>query len=273
METTPNKHFSEISLCSAVIGNNIWIYDSGAWQCFDTVQKEWLKLDLRSSKSFACSLHPQSLGIIGESIYFYDGNHNSFEKKVYQLNSVTKQFSSSEGEGFGEHPQERHDTFVLALSNDILLLYAPCESYERDKAEKIGELFYYDLKEAKWARVKQSMNNNPNLNFYAHYYSGRIGSSLIFFPTRSSNPNTIWSFNLDTMTWEAKTIEGDSTLFVNYATIVGDKIYCWMSDGQMNVIDVKGMPSQEEQRQIDERLANVAREALSAIQVRQVHFI
>ncbi len=264
--TSPRKNCGDIFIYGTAVGTDIWINDHGGWLCFDTVKQQWRKVDLPGATDLWGSLHLSSIGVIGQSLYYYDGNHNSFEKKVYQVNTSTSQISTSAQEGFGEHPQERHEMYMLALSDDILVLYAPFASYEKEKAAKHGELFYYDLKETKWARVKE-LKNNPSLNLYAYTYVGRIGSSLYFAPTRDTDPNEWWALDLATASWKKKIVEGDKPKeFANYATVVGDKIYCWMSDGKMTVIDVNNMPSQK--RQIDEQLAQEARAALSHIKVR-----
>lgn len=267
IEVKPPRRCSDLSIYGTAIGTNIWIYDRGFWLCFDTVERQWRNVDLSVKKDDYLSLHLSSIGVIGQSLYYYDGNHNSFEKKVYQINTATAQISTSDAEGFGDHPQERHDMFMHAVSEDILILYAPVDSYDKAKAEKRGELFYYDLKEAKWARAKQ-VKNDPALNLYAYYYIGRIGSSLYFAPRRDADANEWWALDLLTATWEKKIINSDKTeVFSNYATVVGDKLYCWMADGTMTVVDTEGMPTPEQQRQIDEQLAQMAREALSHIKV------
>jgi hypothetical protein len=267
IESLPPRKCGEIYIYGTAIGKDIWIHDQGCWICFDTVKKAWNKVVLESngSISFAQSLYLSAIGVIGNSMYYYDGNHNTFEKKVYQLDTVTHQnCSTTDQEGFGEHPQERHETYMFAISDDILVLYAPYASYERKKAIKYGELFYYDIKEGKWARVKE-LQNDPTINLYAYYFCGIIGTSLYFVPTRDSNPNEWWTLDLATNSWVKKIVTGDATKYAKYATIVGNKVYCWMSDGQMTVVDVGNMPSNDEQKRLNEQLAQMARAALSAI--------
>lgn len=249
--------------------------------CFDTVGKEWRNFVLKAAGSPNWSTTClYSFGIIGQStICYYDGDSHLFDKKVYQLNTETNQIFTPDLEGFGDHPQGRHAIYMTALSDEILMLYASCSEYNMFVDKSLGELFYYDLKQGKWAGVKKSAQNKPD-NLYQHQYCGRIGQSLVFVPNRQISPNEWLSLNLATATWEKIFVRGDSDFnlqnnalpLANYSTIVGDKIYCWMTDGQMHVVDVPNMPDQIQLKEINEQMARVAREELDKIKACSYYF-
>lgn len=263
IETAAPQNCAQTYIQSAVIGSDIWVFSDCTWSCFDTVNKTWREIGLKTQEQ-PHQVH--SFAVIGESIYYYDILSTSLEQKVYCLNTVTKEVTTSAEEGFGEHPQERTKVFLTALSDETILLYAPYQSYYSDHAKKFGEVLYYDVKEAKWARAVESLHEDP-IDIDEYLYAGKIGGSMIFVPSGSNEKFKLRILDLEKMSWISCDLPREKRVLITYATLVGDKIYCWLSNGNMAVIQWTNVPTVEEQKQIDQRLAQVAEKALSAIKV------
>ncbi len=157
---------------------------------------------------------------------------------------------------------------MIALNEDIMFLYAPYASYEDERAKKNGEMFFYDMKQGKWARADTSKKLKRMQEYVL--YIGRIEHLLLFMSKRS-----IRTLDLRTFAWKAHAINVDGTakgLVIRVATLLGDKIYCCMSNGKVCVIDITGIKTARSQ-QIMTGIIERAKVLLAAIKVNQVLLI
>jgi hypothetical protein len=263
IDTKPPKE--ECSILNGVaVNSNIWILSGLHWVCFDTVKGEWLDVALQlESRSYNSATY-HSFAVLNDVILYYDGPRDLEEKSVVCLDTQAKSLHAQLA-AYGDIPHERAYVTAIAIAENLVFMYLPYDTWSDDRAARLGELFYYDTKHVKWARVDQK--NRPKKDLQ---YIGLSGHHLVFLQrTYEGMQNVAWTLDLRTHEWTTHPLNGSENqkTFIRCATLVNNQIYCWMNDGQLIVVDISGV-NDEQGQQILQQVVAKARELLAAIKVR-----
>lgn len=260
----PRNNCGEIFLYASVIGTDIWVMDEKWVYCFDTLVKNWKKLDEKVTKigMWKGNINPNEIAVVEGKMYIYNSNCNSIDNEMWCVDT-SEEVIVAMGEAIGDVPGRRDEVFLYGINEDLIVLFAPCDEGE---VEERGEVFYFSVKENKWARENKRegyLDHNCN----SCVSCGRIGAFLVFVGEQSWDEksfNSIYVHDLMKMNWSRIIVEGNAPEHMSHtATLVGNKIYCWMENGDMNVIEI----DVEEKLQNDESLIAKGKELLSKIKV------
>lgn len=256
INTNPPADKCSNTLRGVAVGTNIWVLEGKRWHTFDTIQLRWHDTSVQLTESTIdehCSFVVQD-----DKIIYYDNAPDSDDMNVVVLDTQTKKLQPHP-QGYGTLPYERRSPIMVALDHETLFMYASF-SYEAERARKHGEMFYYDVKDCKWARADGSKKNKRMKDNTC--YLGQIGHVLLF---RGYDP-VLWTLDLSSFAWKSYTVGGldaNAQTRPKAMTLLGDKIYYCMGDGSVHVVDLTIATSER----IMTGVIGRAKEKLSAIKV------